>query len=49
MADLGLGRFVVPGQVAIYLVVAVVCGMLAAVVPAVRAARLDVLEAVTVE
>lgn len=49
MAEQGLGRFVLPGQVAVYLVAAVFCGMIAAVVPAVRAAKLDVLEAVTVE
>ncbi|MEV5002271.1 ABC transporter permease [Nocardioides sp. LML1-1-1.1] len=37
------------GQLAVFLVVAVVVGVLAAVVPAIRAARLDVLDAIATE
>jgi putative ABC transport system permease protein len=46
----GVERMILPaGQLTIYLVVAVIAGVVAAVLPAWRAARLDVLEAVTVE
>lgn len=50
LGDEGVARMIVPaGQLAIYLVVAVVAGVVAAVLPAWRASRLDVLRAVTVE
>jgi putative ABC transport system permease protein len=46
----GVQRLVLPaGQLAIYAVVAIVAGVIAAVLPAWRAARIDVLRAVTVE
>jgi putative ABC transport system permease protein len=50
LADQGVQRLVVPGgQLAVYAVVAVLAGIVAAALPAWRAARLDVLRAVTVE
>jgi putative ABC transport system permease protein len=50
LRDDGVQRMVLPaGQLTVYLVVAVLAGVVAAVLPAWRAARLDVLEAVTVE
>jgi putative ABC transport system permease protein len=50
LAEQGIQRLVVPfGQLAIYAVVAIVAGVVAAALPAWRAARLDVLQAVTVE
>ena len=50
LADEGLTRLVVPGgQLAVDVAVAALAGMVAAVLPARRAARLDVLDAVTVE
>lgn len=46
----GVERMILPtGQLTVYLVVAVIAGVAAAVLPAWRASRLDVLEAVTVE
>jgi putative ABC transport system permease protein len=45
LADLGLGFSVPVAQLAGFLVLAVVVGVLAAVVPARRGARIDVLEA----
>ena len=48
--DEGLDVIAVPfGQVAIFLVLSIVIGVLAAVLPARRAARLDVLEAISTE
>lgn len=48
--DQGLEIIAVPyGQVAIFLVLSVVIGVLAAILPARRAARLDVLEAISTE
>lgn len=48
--DDGVASVVIPGgQLAVYLLVAAVAGVIAAVLPAWRAARLDVLRAVTVE
>jgi putative ABC transport system permease protein len=50
LADEGIGRLVLPGgQLVTYAVLAVVAGVVAAVFPAWRASRLDVLRAVTVE
>jgi putative ABC transport system permease protein len=50
LADAGVDRLVIPfGQLLTYALVAVVAGVVAAVLPAIRAARLDVLRAVTVE
>jgi putative ABC transport system permease protein len=50
LADEGVGRLVVPvGRLGVYVVAAIVAGLVAAVLPAIRAARLDVLRAVTVE
>lgn len=50
LKDEGLDVIAVPwGQLAIYLVAAVVVGVLAAVLPALRAARLDVLKAIATE
>jgi putative ABC transport system permease protein len=50
LADEGVTRMVLPGgQLAVYAVFAVIAGAIAAAVPAWRAARLDVLRAVTVE
>ena len=43
--DLGLGFEPPPGQLAIFLLLAVVVGMLAAVVPARRGARMQILDA----
>ncbi|MFN8036631.1 MAG: FtsX-like permease family protein [Acidimicrobiia bacterium] len=46
----GLVRFVVPvGQLAVYVVLAAIAGVVAALAPAWRAARLDVLEAIAQE
>ena len=45
LADLGLGFSVPVAQLAGFLVLAVVVGVLAAVVPARRGARVDVLDA----
>ena len=48
--DEGLDVIRVPfGQVAVFLVLSVVIGMLAAILPARRAARLDVLDAISTE
>ena len=50
LADEGFTRFVVPGgQIVAAVVAAALAGVLAAVLPARRAARVDVLRAVTVE
>ncbi|WP_052666405.1 ABC transporter permease [Nitriliruptor alkaliphilus] len=50
LADEGVQRLVLPGgQLIAYAVVAVIAGVIAAVFPAWRASRLDVLKAVTVE
>jgi putative ABC transport system permease protein len=50
LADEGMSVFVLPGgQLGLGVVLAAVAGVLAAIVPARRAARLDVLRAVTVE
>jgi len=50
LKDQGVTRFAVPGgQLVIYVIVAGLFGVIAAVWPARRAARLDVLRAVTVE
>ena len=50
LADEGLSRLVIPwGQVLLVLGIAVVIGLVASIGPALRAARLPVLEAVTVE
>lgn len=50
LADDGVTRLVLPGgQLAVYAVVAILAGVLAAAYPAWRASRLDVLRAVTVE
>ena len=50
LADEGLTRIVVPvGQIAIFVVVAGVAGLLAATGPARRAARMDVLDAIAFE
>jgi len=50
LADEGMGSFVIPvGQLGAAVVLAVLAGMLAAILPARAAARLDVLRAVTVE
>lgn len=50
LADEGMDVFVLPGgQLALGVLLAAVAGVLAAIVPARRAARLDVLRAVTVE
>jgi putative ABC transport system permease protein len=50
LADEGIGRLVLPGgQLVSYAVLAVIAGVVAAVFPAWRASRLDVLRAVTVE
>jgi putative ABC transport system permease protein len=47
--DLGVGFTVPVGQLAVFLVVAVVVGALGAIAPARRAARVDVLEAIQTE
>jgi putative ABC transport system permease protein len=48
LADQGLSRFTVPvGQLAVLVVIAAMAGVAAAVLPARRAARLDVLAAIT--
>ena len=50
LVELGVDRLRVPlGQLLIYLVVAALCGVVAAVWPARRAARLDVLQAIAYE
>jgi putative ABC transport system permease protein len=50
LADEGIEVFALPGaQLVIFLVLAGFAGVLAAVLPARRAARMDVLRAVTVE
>lgn len=50
LAEEGISRLVIPGgQLGVYLVAAGLAGILAATFPAWRAARLDVLEAVTTE
>jgi putative ABC transport system permease protein len=50
LADQGLTKLTVPiGMLSVYLLVAVAVGVLAAIGPARRASRVDVLEAVTVE
>lgn len=50
LEDEGFSTLVVPGgQLVLYVIVATFAGVLAAAFPARRAARLDVLEAVTVE
>ena len=50
LRDEGIARMIVPvGQLSTYVVVAAVFGVIAGVLPAIRASRLDVLEAVTVE
>lgn len=50
LADQGLGEFVVPGgQLAVGVVVAALAGVLAGVLPARRAARVDVLQAVSAD
>ena len=50
LRDEGLEVIAVPwGQLGVYLVLAVVVGVLAAVLPARRAARLDVLRAIATE
>lgn len=50
LGDEGIARMIVPiGQLSIYVVVAAIFGVIAGVLPAIRASRLDVLEAVTVE
>jgi putative ABC transport system permease protein len=50
LEDEGLTDLAVPwGQMVIFLVVAAVTGVVAAVIPARRAARLDVLQAISTE
>ena len=49
LGDLGLGFEPPPGQLAIFLLLAVVVGVVAAVIPARRGARLQVLEALRAE
>jgi putative ABC transport system permease protein len=50
LAPLGIDRLAIPvGQLAIFLIAAAVCGVLAAVFPARRAAKLNVLEAIAYE
>jgi putative ABC transport system permease protein len=50
LADDGLGSFALPaGQLLIWLVVAAVAGLIASVGPARKAARLDVLKAISYE
>ena len=50
LSNVGIDRFAVPvGQLLLTLVVAVVIGLLAAIWPARRAARLNVLEAIAYE
>jgi putative ABC transport system permease protein len=50
LADQGLGSFALPlGQLGVWLIVAAVAGVLAAVAPARKAARLDVLRAIAHE
>jgi putative ABC transport system permease protein len=50
LADLGVGTLALPfGQIAVFLVLAALAGVLAAVWPARRAARLDVLSAIAYE
>lgn len=50
LRDEGIARMIVPvGQLGTYVVVAAVFGVIAGVLPAIRASRLDVLKAVTVE
>ena len=44
--DLGLGFAIPVGQLAVFVVLAVVVGVLGAIVPARRAARLDILRAI---
>jgi putative ABC transport system permease protein len=47
LADKGFGDLVVPGgQLLVIALIAALCGILAAVLPARRAARLDVLAAI---
>ena len=50
LADEGLGSFTLPGgQLAVWLVVAAIAGVLASITPARKAARLDVLKAISYE
>jgi putative ABC transport system permease protein len=50
LADEGLGSFTLPGgQLAVWLFVAAVAGVLASITPARKAARLDVLKAISYE
>jgi putative ABC transport system permease protein len=50
LADLGVGTLAIPfGQIAVFLVLAALAGVLAAVWPARRAAKLDVLSAIAYE
>jgi putative ABC transport system permease protein len=50
LASEGVSEFVVPvGQLAVYLVLAALAGVVAAIWPARRAARLNVLEAISYE
>jgi putative ABC transport system permease protein len=47
LADLGLGFAIPAGQLVLFAVLAVVVGVLGAIVPARRAAKLDILQAVS--
>lgn len=50
LRDEGIARMIVPvGQLSTYVVVAAIFGVIAGVLPAIRASRLNVLDAVTVE
>ncbi len=50
LGDEGIARMIVPvGQLAVYVVVAAIFGVIAGVLPSIRASRLDVLKAVSVE
>ena len=48
MSDIGVSAFAIPvGQLGVVAVIAAIAGVLAALLPARRAARLNVLEAIT--
>ena len=46
LAEFGLGLSVPAGQLAVFLLIAVLVGVIGAIAPARRAARIDVLEAI---
>jgi putative ABC transport system permease protein len=50
LAPLGIDKLAIPvGQLVIFLIAAAICGVLAAILPARRAAKLNVLDAIAYE